>query len=82
MKEQRARPAVLAYTVRETAEALGISENGVFCLLKTNALRRVHLGRRTVIAADNLKALLESGGARNAARKRAVSPAQTHAPAE
>jgi excisionase family DNA binding protein len=52
----------LAYSLPETAEALGISVDLVYDVLRTGELKSVKIGDRRLITADALKAYLASLG--------------------
>ncbi|WP_243317642.1 helix-turn-helix domain-containing protein [Geothrix paludis] len=59
--EPKAQPAAprAALTVEEAARSLGIGKVMLFKLLKEGQLRRVKIGRRTVIPAGDVEALVE-----------------------
>ncbi len=50
--------AKLVYSVPEAKKALGIGNTKFYDLLKDGALRSRKIGRRTVIAADDLHAFI------------------------
>jgi excisionase family DNA binding protein len=52
-------PLRAAYSVMETCELLGVSRSTLYRLIARHVLRRVHLGRRTLIPADEITRLLE-----------------------
>ena len=52
-------PEPLAYSVPEAAKAIGVSKNTVWTLLRVGELRSFKLGARTLIAAQDLRALVE-----------------------
>lgn len=57
-------PARLAYSVAESAAALGVSRELMKTLIRTGRVRSVKLGRRRIIPADALAALLSDQGHR------------------
>jgi excisionase family DNA binding protein len=54
-----ASPEPLAYSVPDAARAIGVSKNMVWTLLRTGELRSFKLGARTLIAAQDLRVLVE-----------------------
>ena len=48
----------IAFSVDEAAESLGVSANTVWNLIRDGALRRVKVGRRTLIPVTSLEALV------------------------
>ena len=48
----------IAFSVDEAAESLGVSANTVWKLIRDGTLRRVKVGRRTLIPATSLEALV------------------------
>jgi excisionase family DNA binding protein len=52
----------LAYSITETAEALGVSRDLVYDILRAGALKSVRVGRRRLVSAEALKAYLASSG--------------------
>lgn len=50
----------LSYTIAEACEALGIGRTTIYQLIKNGDLRPVKIGRRTLLAANELERLLES----------------------
>jgi excisionase family DNA binding protein len=46
------------YTIREAHETLGISERKLLYLFRAGELRRVKLGRLTLVRRDDLEALI------------------------
>lgn len=47
-----------AYPIPEAAELLGISRSGLYALIDDGTLRRVKIGRRTLIPATEVDRLL------------------------
>lgn len=45
-----------AWSVLEVCERFGISKGQVFILLKTNQIRRIKMGRRTLIPVESAEA--------------------------
>lgn len=56
-------PERLAYRVDDACKAIGISRSKLYELVKSNELRIVRVGGRSVIPASALMALLEGGAA-------------------
>ncbi len=54
---------IRTYTVKEAAAALSVSKRTVENLLNRGHLKRVKIGRRTVIRETDLRKLLDRGGA-------------------
>jgi excisionase family DNA binding protein len=50
--------APLAYSVRDACKALSIKKTKLYAIIKEGRLRVVRVGRRTLIPADSLLALL------------------------
>lgn len=48
----------LSYSIAEAARALGVSERSVYNLIYDGKLRKLALGRRVVIPASDLQALI------------------------
>lgn len=48
----------LAYSIAEAAEATGIGRTSLYMLIRTNQLKSVTVGRRRLIPAAELQALL------------------------
>ena len=48
----------LAFSVDEAAESLGVSANTVWKLIRDGVLRKVKVGRRTLIPATSLEELV------------------------
>ncbi len=51
----------LSYSVNDAAHALGVSERSIYNLIYGGKLRRLKVGRRVVIPAADLHAILEGG---------------------
>ena len=51
-----------AYPILEAAFLLGISRSGLYNLIDNGAIRRVKLGRRSLIPADEIDRLLSTTG--------------------
>jgi len=49
----------LAYSVPDAAKAIGVSKNTVWNLLRTGELRSFKLGARTLIRAEELRAMID-----------------------
>lgn len=62
-QEKREKPAVVpvAYNIPDAAAAIGISTRSVYNLVDAGRLRLVKVGRRSIIPASDLRALLEVG---------------------
>ncbi|MGH8923242.1 MAG: helix-turn-helix domain-containing protein [Acidimicrobiia bacterium] len=56
--DQDNKTARAAYSVKETCELLGVSRSTLYRLIGQRLLRRVHLGRRTLIPAEEITRLL------------------------
>ena len=54
------------YTIREAHETLGISERKLLYLFRAGRLRRVKLGRLTMVRRDDLEALINQVSSRPA----------------
>ena len=52
-------PARVAYSVEETAQALGIGRGLVFQLLREGQLKSIRLGKRRLIPAVELQAFMD-----------------------
>ena len=52
----------LAYSVEEAGAALGVGRSTIFELLKSDRLKRVKIGSKTVIPRSSLLALLGEAG--------------------
>jgi excisionase family DNA binding protein len=48
----------LAYSIRETCEASSLGKTTIYSLIAAERLKAVHIGGRTVIPADSLRALI------------------------
>ena len=49
----------LGYSVAEACAALSLGKTSLYAHIATGRLRKVRLGRRTIIPTDSLKALLD-----------------------
>jgi len=56
-------PAPLAYSVKEAARVSSISKSGIHNLISAGKLKAKRIGRRTIIPADSLRALIEDEAA-------------------
>jgi hypothetical protein len=61
--EKANRPALLAYSVEGATAATGLSRSLIFGLMAAGKLERVKIGRRTLIPADSLQALVTGNAA-------------------
>lgn len=52
----------LTYTVDEAVRATGICKTSIFNLMKAGTLARVKVGKRTLIPAKSLQALVQADG--------------------
>ena len=61
--QNKTKPAStkLAFSVHETAAALGLSASSVWKWISLGQLRAVRIGGRTVIPADEIQRILQSG---------------------
>lgn len=59
------RPSVepVSYTVADAKAALGIGHTKLYELFQTGDLRKVKIGRRTLIPASDVRALIEGAAA-------------------
>lgn len=63
-----------AYSIRQTAQALGLCPNSVRALIKTGQLSHVRAGRRVLVPVASVKAMVEQATTTNTApgRRRVV----------
>jgi hypothetical protein len=61
--ENATRPALLAYSVEGATAATGLSRSLIFELMAAGKLERVKIGKRTLIPADSLRALVTGNAA-------------------
>jgi excisionase family DNA binding protein len=54
----------IAFSPPEVARVLGVGEATVYRLLRAGSLPRRKIGRRTLVAAEDLRRLLDAAGAR------------------
>lgn len=52
------KPERLAYRIDEAAESMGVSPRMIYYLIEAGKLSTVKIGRRTLIPADDLRALV------------------------
>jgi excisionase family DNA binding protein len=52
--------APLSYKIDDAAAALGVSQRTIYNLIDAGKLRRVKVGRRSLIPATDLRALVEA----------------------
>ena len=64
LREQQGA-APLAYCVPDAARAIGVNQRTVWRLLRAGELRSFKLGARTLIRADELRALIDRKSARS-----------------
>lgn len=55
----------MAYTIKETAEALGCGMNKAYELVNTQQLRSFKFGKKIMIPFHSIEALIEEGVERN-----------------
>jgi len=55
------RPVVAAYSVRQTAAQLGVSEDAVYALVRSGGLPHKRVGRRIIIPRSALEQWLNDG---------------------
>jgi len=60
MKPTNIKPEQLCYSPNEAAEQLSIGRTTLFALIKEGRLRVIKLGRRTLVPASALAALIQS----------------------
>jgi len=51
---------VLAFSINDTAKALGIGRSSVYALLKSGKLDAIKIGRRTLLTTDSIERLAQS----------------------
>ena len=61
--EKATQPELLAYSVEAATAATGLSRSLIFELMAAGKLERVKIGRRTVIPANSLRALVSGAAA-------------------
>ena len=49
----------LSYTIPGAMRATGLGRSKLYQLISENRLKRIHIGRRTLITADSLRALID-----------------------
>lgn len=53
----------LSYSIPDAARAIGVGRSTIYQLLNDGRLQSVHVGKRRLILADSLKALVQAGPA-------------------
>jgi excisionase family DNA binding protein len=78
MATERNNSQRLAYSIREVGRLLGVGKNTVCNLLDTGELERVKIGKRTLIRAADLEALIARGRTNESSLVRASREARAH----
>lgn len=52
-------PEPLSYTVAGAMNATGLGRSKIYSLISENRLKRIHVGRRTLITGASLRALID-----------------------
>ncbi len=58
-RKSRGTPSRIAVSIPEAAEMLSLSINSVWRLLRVGELRRIRVGRRSLVAVNELQAFLK-----------------------
>ena len=57
-------PAPLSYSIPDAAQAIGVGRSTIYELLNAGRIQSVHIGKRRLVLADSLKALLDDADQR------------------